>query len=306
MLCKVLAFSTRNMLESQKKSMNSPEYIVILFYVFAHIADPKTLVELHRQKGTELGLTGRMLVAEEGVNATFEGTRESIDAYIAFLRTDPLFATIKIKESAGTGSAFPKLTIKVRKEIVTLGAGTFDVANETAKELPAEDLQKWYETNEDFVVLDLRNDYEIASGQFEKTIDPGLANFRDLPQKLEELKHLKDKKVVTVCTGGIRCEKATCLLTREGFTDVYQLKDGIHTYMEKFPGDRFKGTLFVFDNRMTTPVIDTENREIIGRCIMCDVPTEEYYSDDSTRPSKKVLCCTNCYSVNTDRFRTRV
>lgn len=294
------------MLESSKKYMNSSEYIVILFYVFADIANPQALAEAHKAKCAELGLTGRMLIAEEGVNATFEGTRESVDAYIAFLRTDPLFASIKIKESAGTGSAFPKLTIKVRKEIVTLGAGRFDVAKETAKELPAEEMQKWYENDEDFVVLDLRNDYEIASGKFEKTIDPGLANFRDLPGKIEELKHLKDKKVVTVCTGGIRCEKATCLLTREGFTDVYQLKDGIHTYMEKFPGDKFKGTLFVFDNRMTTPVVDTENREIIGRCILCEVPTEEYYSDDSTRPSKKVLCCTNCYSAHTDRFRSRV
>jgi len=283
--------------------MNKPEYIVILFYVFSDIANPTALAESHRAIASKLGLTGRMLVAEEGVNTTFEGTRESVDAYIAFLRKDPLFTSIKIKESVGTGTAFPRLTVKVRKEIVTLGAGRFDVAKETAKELPAEELQKWYEENEDFVVLDLRNDYEIVSGQFEKTIDPGLANFRDLPAKIEELKHLKDKKVVTVCTGGIRCEKATCLLTREGFSDVYQLKDGIHTYMEKYPASRFKGTLFVFDNRMTTTVVPLENHEVIGRCVLCSIPTEQYYSDDSTRPTKKVLCCTDCFSVNTERFR---
>ncbi len=285
--------------------MNTPEYIVILFYVFADIADPKALAEAHKAIASKLGMTGRVLIAEEGVNATLEGTREAVDAYVAFLKQDPLFAAVKVKESAGTGSAFPRLVVKVRKEIVTLGVGRFDVAKETAKELPAGELQKWYDEDKDFVVLDLRNDYEIASGKFDKTIDPGLANFRDLPAKLSELSHLKDKKIVTVCTGGIRCEKATCLLTREGFSDVYQLKDGIHTYMEEFPASRFKGSLFVFDNRMTTTVIPLEEREIIGRCILCDVPTEEYYSDDSTRPSKKVLCCTECYDMNTDRFRAR-
>ncbi len=283
------------------------EYVVILFYKFADIADPAAFVAAHKAKGAELGLTGRMLVAGEGVNGTFEGTRESVEAYKTFLRQDPLFADIKIKESAGTGSAFPKLKIKVRDEVVTLGAGRFNVAKETATELPAEELQKWYENDEDFVVLDLRNSYEIASGQFERTIDPGLRNFRDLPQKVAELKEAtKGKKIVTVCTGGIRCEKATCFLKREGFTDVYQLKDGIHTYMEQFPGDRFKGTLFVFDDRMTTDVVPVEEKDVIGKCVFCGVSTENYCSDDSVRPSNKILCCESCFEQNRTRLRGKV
>ncbi len=282
------------------------EFVVILFYKFADIADPAAFVAAHKAKGAELGLTGRMLVAEEGVNGTFEGTRENIEAYTAYLREDPLFADIKIKESAGTGKAFPKLKIKVRSEVVTLGAGRFDVAEETAAELPAEELQKWYENDEDFVVLDLRNSYEIASGKFERTIDPGLRNFRDLPEKIAALGDLKDKKVVTVCTGGIRCEKATCLLKREGFTDIYQLKDGIHTYMEQFPGEHFKGTLFVFDDRMTTDVVPLEGKEIIGSCTFCSTPTEGYCSDDSVRPSRKLLCCPACYEERKDQLRAGV
>jgi UPF0176 protein len=286
--------------------METNEYIVILFYKFIDIADPKAFVEAHRAECARLGLKGRMLVAAEGINGTFEGTRASVDAYKAFLHADPRFSDIKIKESAGTGVAFPKLKIKVRDEVVTLGAGRFDVAKETAAELPAAELQKWYETGEDFVVLDLRNDYEIASGKFEGTIDPGLANFRDLPKKLDEMKDLKNKKVVTVCTGGIRCEKATCLLKREGFTDVYQLKDGIHTYMEQFPGEHFKGTLFVFDDRMTTDVVPIEKKDIIGSCTFCGVSTENYCSDDSVRPSRKVLCCTDCYAVEASHLRQAV
>ncbi len=269
-------------------------FITILFYKFVDLTDPNAIAEAHRTKCKELGLLGRMIVAEEGVNATFEGTREAIDAYKEFVLTDPLFAGISIKESASTGKAFPKLTIKVRKEIVTLGAGRFDIKKETAKELPASELERWYQNNEDFVVLDLRNDYETATGVFEKTIDPQLANFRDLSAKLPELAHLKDKKVVAVCTGGIRCEKATCLLQREGFTNVYQLKDGIHTYMQQYPGSHFKGTLFVFDNRMTTDVVEHERKAVIGTCTYCETQTEDYYSDDSVRPSKKILCCEVC------------
>ncbi len=286
--------------------MNVAEYIVILFYKFIDIADPKAFVDVHKEKASELGLKGRMLVAEEGINGTFEGTRKTIDAYVAFMRSDERFADMPIKESAGTGKAFSKLMIKVRPEVVTLGAGRFDVKNETAPEVSVTELQRMYEDKEDFVVLDLRNDFEIESGKFENTIDPKLAHFRDLPKKLPEMENLKNKKVVTVCTGGIRCEKATCLLKREGFTDVYQLKDGIHTYMQEYPGSHFKGTLFVFDDRMTTDVVPIEEKEMIGSCIFCGNKTEQYCSDDSVRPSKKVLCCEACWQTEGAHLRQAV
>lgn len=283
--------------------MQKPDFTVILFYKFVDLADPKAFAEAHRAKASELGLKGRMLVAEEGVNGTFEGPTEATDAYKAFLAADPLLADMKVKESAGTGVSFPKLKIKVRNEVVTLGAGRFNVAAQTATELPAAELQKWYEEDEDFVVLDLRNSYEIESGKFDRTIDPGLANFRDLPGKVKELEELKDKKIVTVCTGGIRCEKATCFLKEQGFTDIYQLKDGIHTYMQEFPGEHFKGTLFVFDDRMTTDVVPTEKKVIIGSCTFCSAATENYCSDDSVRPSRKLVCCPDCYLERQDQLR---
>lgn len=282
--------------------MNS-DFLVILFYKFTPITDPQVLALVHKEKCRELGLVGRMIIAEEGVNATFEGQPESIEKYKEFLKTDPRFSDVTIKESASNGKAFPKLKIKVRNEVVTLGAGKFDVKNETATELPADELEKWYENNEDFVVLDLRNDYEIASGKFEKTIDPGLSNFRDLPVKIKDLKNLKDKKIVTVCTGGIRCEKATCLLKREGFKNLYQLKDGIHTYMKEYPGKNFKGTLFVFDNRLTTDVVPTDSKVVVGKCFFCEIPTERYCSDDSVRPSRKILCCEKCFSTSGKKLR---
>ncbi len=286
--------------------MNQSDFVVILFYKFVDVADPAALVALHKAKTAELGVKGRMLVAEEGINGTFEGTREAIDAYSAFLRSDPRFADMPIKESVGTGVAFSKTKIKVRPEVVTLGAGRFDVKNETAPEVSVEELQNMYENKEDFVVLDLRNDFEIESGKFENTIDPKLGHFRDLPKKLAEMQDLKNKKVVTVCTGGIRCEKATCLLKREGFTDVYQLKDGIHTYMKEYPGQHFKGTLFVFDDRMTTDVAEIQEKEVIGSCAFCGIKTEQYCSDDSVRPSRKLICCGPCFQKEGAHLRQSV
>lgn len=279
-------------------------YTVILFYKFVPVQDPAALRDEQRALAEACNLKGRMLVATEGVNATFEGTDADVARYKAALAVHPLFAGMPIKESAGTGTAFRKLEVKVRREVVTLGAGAFAVDQETAPALESAELERMYERGDDFVVLDLRNDYEIAVGRFDKTIDPGLRNFRDLPEKLPELSRLKDKKVVTVCTGGIRCEKATCLLRREGFTDVVQLKDGIHTYMQQYPGKHFRGSLFVFDNRITTPVVDTLGREIIGECAFCGANTEDVYNDDTVRPSRKVICCAKCIGAQHETLRS--
>ena len=284
--------------------MTELNYTIILFYKFFTIESPEAFRDEQRAIAEKYNLKGRMLVAQEGVNATFEGKSEDVRAYMQELRQNENFADVVFKESAGNGKAFAKLFVRVRKEIVTLGAGEFDVAKDTAKTLTAQELEDLYARDEDFVVLDLRNDYELDSGQFEKTVNPKLENFRDLPQRLAELAHLKKKKVVAVCTGGIRCEKATCLLKKEGFEDVYQLKDGIHTYIQQFPGKRFKGSLFVFDNRMTTPVVDSADREVIGKCFYCGNKSEEYYSDDSVRPSRKVICCNSCILNHTHELRS--
>lgn len=286
--------------------MKNEKFIIILFYKFVDIEDPKSFIVIHKEKGEKLNLTGRIIVAEEGINGTLEGKEKDIEEYISFLKSDPRFSDIGIKKSEGIGIAFPKLKVKVRNEVVTLGAGKFNVKEETAKEISPMELENWYKNNEDFVVLDLRNDYEIASGKFEKTIDPGLSNFRDLPQKLKDFGDLKNKKVLTVCTGGIRCEKATCLMKKEGFTNVYQLKDGIHTYMEQYPGKNFKGSLFVFDNRMTSDIVENKNKEVLGKCIFCKENSETYYSDDRIRPSKKVISCDKCYLENSSFLRVGV
>lgn len=274
--------------------MKKEKFTVILFYTFAKIKNPKSFCDKQRKIAEKFELKGRMLIATEGVNATFEGTTKNTKKYIQELKKQRIFKKVVFKESEGNGLSFTKLMVKVRPEIVTLGVGELNVKKDTAPVVTATEFEKMYQKNEDFVVLDLRNDFEVEAGYFEKTIDPKLRHFRDLPAKLKELSYLKNKKVVSVCTGGIRCEKATALMKKEGFTNLYQLKDGIHTYMKKYPGKHFKGTLFVFDNRMVTPVVDGASREIVAKCKFCGVACEEFYNDDSQRPSRKIVCCDAC------------
>lgn len=289
---------------STMNKQDSINYTILLYYKFVQINNPEEIRDEQKKICTELDLQGRILVAPEGINGTVEGSKEACDSYREYMSTHELFSDMPFKESAGIGNAFNKLKVKAREEVVSLGTGALD-QSKTAKELTADELQSWYENNEDFVVLDLRNTYEIVSGKFDKTIDPGLDNFRELPDKIDDLKkELAGKKVVTVCTGGIRCEKATCLMN-EGFENLYQLKDGIHTYMEKYPGQHFKGTLFVFDNRMTTDVVPIENKEITGNCEYCATPTEDYANDDSIKPSRKFLCCHDCFESHKEELHIR-
>ncbi len=270
------------------------KYTIILFYKFTEIKNPEKMREKQRKIAERFNLKGRMLVAKEGINATFEGLAKDIKTYIVRQKKTRLFKNVVFKESTGNGKGFTKLMVKVRPEVVTLGVGKLNIKKDTAPMVTAAQIERMYKKNENFAVLDLRNNYEVQAGYFEKTVNPNLKNFRDLPSKMNELAHLKNQKVVAVCTGGIRCEKATVLLKKEGFKNIYQLKDGIHTYIKKFPGRHFKGSLFIFDNRMVTSVVESEDREVVGACFYCATKCEEFYNDDSVRPSKKVICCDNC------------
>lgn len=286
--------------------MKESEYVVSLFYKFIPISDPAALRDWQRELCTDLGIKGRILVGEEGINGTLEGTKDAVQAYEEAMWADDRFSDIVFKDSVGTGKAFGKLKVKVRDEIIALGAGKLDPSTQSAPTITAEELQEWYENDEDFVVLDLRNSYEIKSGHFERTVDPGLRNFRDLPGKLDELAEdprIKGKKIVTVCNGDIRCDKATCIMDSQKFPNLYHLEHGIFDYMKKFPNQRWKGTLFVFDDRITDDIGAGPDHEIVGRCTYCEKPTENYANDDSQKPSLKILCCEDCFEKNQDKLR---
>lgn len=275
-------------------------HTILLYYKYVKLDDPKIEMEKQRAICEVLGLTGRIIVSEEGINGTCEGTTENTEKYIAWMDKQKKFRNIHWKKSVGTGNAFPKLSVKVRKEIVSLHLDENEDINPnvvTGKKLKPDELRKWYEENKNFYIVDMRNDYELEVGKFEGTVFPGLENFRDLKKNLNIIDDLKDKTVLTVCTGGVRCEKASGLLLKSGFKDVYQLDGGIVSYMEKYPGKDFKGSLYVFDQRVTMN-FDGDKHEIIGRCYRCSNLSERYVNCANLMCHKHFICCKNCDTAN--------
>lgn len=273
----------------------SEVFQVLLYYKFVTIDDPQAIQDEQRRLCVSLGLKGRIIVAHEGLNGTVEGTVENTEKYITAMRDSAFFADISFKKSQGTGSAFPKLSVKVRPEVVTAKIPELNPQQITGKYIDAEELHQWYEEKREFYLVDMRNDYEYESGYFEGFIPSGIHNFYDLPEVLPKLAHLKNKTIVTVCTGGIRCEKASGFLLQNGFADVYQLKDGIQTYMEKYPNEHFKGKLYVFDNRLTIGFnTDDPAHEIVGRCLHCSKPCDSYVNCEYDMCHFHYICCDDC------------
>lgn len=272
-----------------------PEYTILLFYKYVQIDNPEEVRDAQRKLCEDLGLKGRLIVAHEGINVTLEGTTENTQKYIEELEKDSRFLNIHFKRSVGTGNSFPKLSVKVRKEIVSLHLeNDIDPNKITGKHLKPEELKEWYESGKEFYVIDMRNDYEFKVGRFKDSVLMPIQNFRDIPSALSHIEHLKGKTVLPVCTGGVRCEKASGLLVREGFTDVYQLYGGIVNYMEKFPASEFKGTLYVFDKRVTMDFDPADKHEVIGTCDKCKVACETFLNCRNKQCNKKMLCCADC------------
>lgn len=273
-------------------------YQVLLFYKYVTIPGPHQCKDFFRELCERYNLKGRTILAEEGINSTLEGTVEDTENFLIEFLAHPLFSDIQIKRSPGTGESFPRLSIKVRNEIVaTRLPSEVDPRKLTAPHLSADELHSWYENNKDFVVVDMRNSYEFESGHFKNSFDPGMTASRELPLVIEKIKEeTKDKTILTVCTGGVRCEKMSAYLLHEGLDNVYQLDGGMHTYMEKYPGKNFLGTLFTFDDRL---VMDFGGeREIIGTCKRCSSKTEKYQNCANATCNMLFLICDTCVSTD--------
>lgn len=272
------------------------QFEIILFYKYVHIDNPKQLQKSQMELQNRLGLKGRTLIASEGINATIEGTKENIDLYLNEFLSDPRFATTHIKRSPGTGKAFAKCFVRIKPEIVALGlACDIDPNKLTGKRLSPAELHNWINSDKEFYIVDMRNAYEHLAGHFKGSILPPMDNFRELPKFLASLAHLKNKTVVTVCTGGVRCEKASGYLLANGFTDVYQLDGGIVSYMEKFPNEDFLGKLYVFDERMLMGFFtDDPKHVVVGRCIVCSKPSERFTNCIDIDCHRQTIACLEC------------
>lgn len=285
------------------KKETKQQHQTLLYYMYTNIIDPETLKKWQLELCKNLNLTGRIIVAHEGINGTLEGTVENTKRYMREMRQDSRFKNIHWKRSVSDGNNFPRLSVKVKPEIVNLGLGEDDVdPNQiTGNRLKPDELHEWYQKGEDFVMIDMRNDYEHMVGRFKNSIEPDTRYFRDLKGQMNKLEQFKDKKVITVCTGGVRCEKASGYLKSQGFDEVYQLDGGIVSYMEKYPGENFEGSLYVFDNRQTMHFNDPENHTPITKCEHCHKPSDYMCNCANTDCNKKYVGCPDCVPTNRHR-----
>jgi UPF0176 protein len=268
------------------------EYRVLLYYKYVTIENPEEVTQEHLDYCNELGLKGRIIIAAEGINGTVSGTIGQTDAYMKYLGKHPLFEGMIFKIDEAAKHAFKKMHVRFRSELVTLRLEDDVNPNmQTGKHLkPKEfftEIQK-----EDTVVIDARNDYEFDLGHFRNAVRPDITNFRDLPQWIRENKQtFEGKKILTYCTGGIRCEKFSGWLLQEGFEDVSQLAGGIVSYGKdpEVQGELWDGQLYVFDERISVPINHKEHI-IVGKDHFTGEPCERYVNCANPECNRKILC----------------
>jgi UPF0176 protein len=272
---------------------------ILLYYKYVAIEDPEVVRDSQKALCQRLGIKGRILVSKEGINGTVAGEEKAIDEYIAETTNDSRFSDIEWKTSFADEQVFPRLKVVVRDEIVTLGikktGNDVDLEDKAEYIEPAE-LLDLYEKEEDFVIVDARNEYEALIGKFKNSITPDIENFRDFPQFVaKQLKEYKDKTVITYCTGGVRCEKASAYLRENGFKNVRQLHGGIHEYGVKTGGKYFEGEMFVFDKRLHVPVNEV-NPTTISHCVFCEKAVARYIDCAVVSCDSLFICCEECQS----------
>lgn len=272
--------------------MEKEKYQVLLYYNYVDIEDPETFAKEHLRFCKELGLKGRVLVATEGINGTVSGTVEATNKYMEAMHQDPRFEDMIFKVDEADGHAFKKMHVRPRPELVTLRLEEdIDPREVTGEYL---DPKEFYEAlqDENTVVLDARNDYEYDLGHFRGAIRPDIKTFRELPNWVEENRELLEgKRVVTYCTGGIRCEKFSGWLKKSGFEDVAQLHGGIVTYGKdpEVQGELWDGKLYVFDERIAVPV-NRKEHVVVGKDYFDGKPCERYVNCANPECNKQILC----------------
>jgi len=232
-------------------------YKVAALYQFVSLPDFRDLKEPLHRICLDLGIKGTLLLAHEGINGTVAGTEEGIDALMGELRDGPLFRgrldNLELKFSTASEMPFGRMKVRLKKEIVTLGDPQADPTQQVGTYVSS---TEWNDLikNPDVILLDTRNDFEVDMGTFEGAVDPRIKKFSEFKEFVErELDPAKHRKVAMFCTGGIRCEKASSYMLKQGFEEVYHLKGGILQYLEDVPEaeSRWNGGCFVFDERVS-------------------------------------------------------
>jgi len=274
---------------------------VILYYGFAPIADTDAVKLWQKTLCESLGIKGRIIVSPHGINGTLGGKMEDLKKYVKATKAYPGFKKIDFKWSDGTGQDFPKLKIKIRPELVAFGnpdeikVDANGVIGGGVHLRPEEVNKLVEERGDDVVFFDGRNAFEAKVGKFKDAVVPNVETSHDFVAEIESGKydHMKDKPIVTYCTGGIRCEILSVVMKNRGFKEVYQIDGGIVRYAEKFKdGGLWEGSLYVFDRRFK---LDYSNdTKVLSSCHMCSAPTSEYHNCSDLMCRRRTLVCPDC------------
>lgn len=280
---------------------------VILYYAFTPISDPEAVQMWQQALCEPLNIKGRILVSKHGINGTLGGDMSSLKRYVKMTKKYPGFKNIDFKWSGGTGNDFPKLSVRVKDELVAFGSPAEIEVDENGvinggKHLKPYEVDKLVEERgEEVVFFDSRNSFEAKIGKFKNAIVPDIESTRDFIKEIESGKYdyIKDKPIVAYCTGGIRCEILTAVMVKRGFSEVYQIEGGIFRYGTKFGDDSlWEGSLFSFDNRLA--INFSKKAKVIGECERCSTPTNTFFNCKTTVCFELILLCEDCSKLDSN------
>jgi UPF0176 protein len=278
--------------------MKNQEFKIAAFYQFTPMINLEELQSSLRKLLESLSIKGTILLATEGINGTLAGSNESMDEFELFLQKKKLFNELNFKISFASIEPFPRLKIKIKDEIVSIGNKKADPLLQVGDYVEPEDWNKLI-NRKDVLVIDTRNTYENAIGSFKNSIQPETTNFREFPDWVNNLDKNIDKntEIAMFCTGGIRCEKASSLMKQQGFKNVSHLRGGILNYIETVHEQEslWQGECFVFDDRVS--VDHKLNVGSYDMCHGCRMPITE--DDKQSIKFLRGISCPNCFDNKT-------
>jgi len=269
---------------------------ILLYYKYISLPNVAEIVTWQKTLCKDLGLTGRVLLATEGINGTLCGSIQATNQYIEAMNNHALFGNIDFKDSLVSDhyDYFPKLRVIVKKEICKLGIAPEELTTDQGGQhlTPEQTHTLMQDKPDDLIILDTRNSYETRIGTFKDAIIPDIQYFRQFPEYIDQHEDLfKDKEVLMFCTGGVRCERATAYLNTKNIAKkVYQIEGGIHRYAEKYPDGFFRGKNYVFDNRIAVKV----NDDVLANCDLCNVSCDDMTNCRNSFCNKQFISCPGC------------
>jgi len=280
---------------------HSTTYSLLTFYKFVDITDPNKEVAEHKQFCEDIGMKGRVYIGEEGISSTVTGNIGQLQAYKLYLSQNKYFNDVKdidLKATDVDGHQFEKMIVRYREEIVALGKTVSEAqVQEADKQITVEELKRIIdEDDQEWAILDMRNDYEWELGHFKNAIPAGTVNFREVQDLVKKYKEkLKGKKVLMYCTGGIRCEKLSVLLKDEWVDNFYGLDWGVVKYTNEFNDGNWLGNLYTFDGRVSCPIGDAETQTAIADCIYTGEKTNHCENCRHSPCNARIICTQKAY-----------